>query len=425
MTCRSHLREEGGGALVTAVVVVSIMLMLGLPLLDMIDSTQRRTTTERVGDTAYNVAEAGLTAQTLLLTANWPHTAAVAMPAQCVRASTSPLCPQSAVLARDFLASDFDAKSDWAIEVRDNAGASATYYNREQLATTACGGVAPCTWDSNADGVVWVRSQATIRARVRTVVAQVRQQVVRIAIPRTVVTAGRLTTTNTGRKTLVDGKGCLAKTKPSNVCNSTQPAPVVVRCTTSTPAVTGDPCLGYRPEQVAPNLYVQAPATPSLLTPAQLVQVRSFAVQAGTYRNACPATPADMAGAVVFIEPQATGMPPLNCVMTGNGVVNSAAAPGMVIVNRGTLTLGGNLDFYGVVHMVNGLASPGDAADLLTLSGNAYIQGGVFVDGRGGVAAGSSGLNLSFDENAFGGLKGFSGHASTVQNSFRELPSGM
>jgi Tfp pilus assembly protein PilX len=421
----THLRrDEGGSALVTAVVVIALMTMMGIPLLDMIDSTQRRTTSERVSDTAYNVAEAGLTAQSLVLTAAWPHTAGRALPLQCVRASTSGLCPQAASLAKDFMSTDFDAKSDWGVEVRDNTGTSAAYYDRAALAATSCGVPGPCTWDSNGDGIMWVRAKATVRGRSRTLVAQVRQQIVRFPIPRNVVTAGRLTTTNNGRKTLVDGKGCLAKSKPTATCNNVQPAPVVVRCQTTTPAVASDLCLGYVPEQVSPNLYLQDPGAANLLSSTELDQVRAAAIQAGTYRNTCPATVADVTGSVVFLEPAGPTSPPLICVFGANGVANSAAAPGMLIVNHGSVSFSGTFDFYGIVYLANHLAPPADAGNLLAHSGNAYIQGGVFVDGNGGVAVGSSGLNLSFDENAFGGLKGINGNASTVQNSFRELPAG-
>ena len=215
----------------------------------------------------------------------------------------------------------------------------------------------------------------------------------------------------------------MAKSKPADICNGSQPAPIVVRCQTETPATPTDSCLGYRAGQVAPNLYTQDPAASSLLTPAQIVQVRTLAIQLGTYRNACPATLAEMTGLVMFFEP-AAGAAPLNCSFRSNGVANSAAAPGVLVVNRGTISIGGTLDYYGLIYMANNLPAPANAWALLTLTGDAYVQGGIFLDGLGAVVAGSSGLNLSFDENAFGSLKGVSGNASTVQNSFRELPSG-
>ena len=420
------LRSERGSALVTSMAVLAILVMVGLPLLDMIDRTQKRTTTERVREASYNVAEAAMGAQTRTLTASWPHQAARALPAQCVRTSTNARCLPSAALAADFIGSDFDAASSWTVEVRDNVGTAATYYNRAALNATTCT-VTPCTWDFNADGVLWVRAEATIRGRTRAMVAQVRQHIVRIPLPRAVVTAGRVATTNSGRKTIIDGKGCLAKSKPSNSCNSVQPAPVVVRCTTTTPATAGDACLNYRPEQVAPNLTLQDPNAQNMLTGAQLEMVRLFAMQQGTYRNTCPVTAADFAGQVVFIEPASPTAPPLNCVYGANGSANSPAAPGMFLINRGSITINSDFSYYGIVYAANNLptsGTPSDSSNLVSITGGGYVQGGIFVDGKGGVLVGSTGLNISFDENAFGNLRGVSGNASLVQNSFRELPRG-
>lgn len=418
------MRSERGSALVTSMAVLGILVMIGLPLLDMIDRTHRRTTTERVRETVYNVAESAMGAQTRALTASWPHVSTRALPAQCDRTSTHARCPQPAVLAQDFAASDFDAASGWTIEVRDNVGTAATYYDRPALNATSCGGVSPCTWDSNADGILWVRSQATIRRRTRAVVGQVRQNIVRIPIPRTVVSAGYLRTTNSGMKVIIDGKGCKAKSKPSASCNSVQPAPVVVRCTTTTPATQTDPCLGYRSDQVSPNLVLQDPAAANMLTPTQLEMVRAYAIQQGTYRNTCPVTAADFAGQVVFVEPVTPTAPALNCVYGSNGTANSPASPGMFILNRGSITINNDFSYYGILYAANNLTPPADANLLVAVTGGGYIQGGVFVDGRGGLSIGSTGLNLSFDENAFGNLKGVSGNASLVQNSFRELPTG-
>jgi Tfp pilus assembly protein PilX len=419
---RPSLRQEQGSALITAMAVLAILIMVAMPVLDMVDRTHKRTTTERVREVSYNVAEATMGAQTRALTVSWPHIAARALPAQCLRTSTSLRCPQAGMLAQDFANSDFDAASTWTVEVRDNVGSAANFYDRVALNATTCGGVTPCTWDSNGDGVLWVRSQATIRKRTRILVAQVRQQIVRIPIPRAAVVAGYVTTTNNGRKVIIDSKGCQAKHKPSNTCNSIQPAPVVVRCTTTTPSTSGDACLGYRSDQVAPNLFSMEPDAANLLTPAQLEQVRLFAIQAGTYRTSCPVNPADMQGEIVFVEPPTPTSPPLNCTFGAGGVANSVAAPGIFIINRGTITIGGDFTYYGVVYAANNLASPADTGILVRVSGGAYIQGGVFVDGPGGLVAGSTGLNISFDESAYDNLKGVSGNASHVQNSFRELP---
>jgi hypothetical protein len=50
------------------------------------------------------------------------------------------------------------------------------------------------------------------------------------------------------------------------------------------------------------------------------------------------------------------------------------------------------------------------------------LEGGVIVDGNGKVSAGSSGLNIDFDANAFTGITS-TGTAGVVQNTWRELPA--
>jgi hypothetical protein len=68
--------------------------------------------------------------------------------------------------------------------------------------------------------------------------------------------------------------------------------------------------------------------------------------------------------------------------------------------------------------MVNKQASGGA---VVTISGNAAVQGIVSVDGNGGVVAGSSKTNLVYDSRAATLLRGESG-AVPNKNSFRVLP---
>jgi hypothetical protein len=50
------------------------------------------------------------------------------------------------------------------------------------------------------------------------------------------------------------------------------------------------------------------------------------------------------------------------------------------------------------------------------------IQGGVAVEGNGGVSAGSSKLNIVYDPGAVANLTGYGRSAQIAQNTFRELP---
>ena len=52
-------------------------------------------------------------------------------------------------------------------------------------------------------------------------------------------------------------------------------------------------------------------------------------------------------------------------------MTDTAAAPGMLIVRNGTLTLGGNVSYHGIVYALNQQASTGW---VVTTSGSALID---------------------------------------------------
>ena len=63
----------------------------------------------------------------------------------------------------------------------------------------------------------------------------------------------------------------------------------------------------------------------------------------------------------------------------------------------------------------------GSSSTVLTIQGNATVTGVVSVDGNGGVTAGSSKTNLSYDPAATTLLKSTTG-ASITRGSLRMLP---
>ncbi len=67
------------------------------------------------------------------------------------------------------------------------------------------------------------------------------------------------------------------------------------------------------------------------------------------YATGCPSS---LAGAFIYIENA-------NCSYTG-GSINSAAAPGVVIMGGGTLSLGGNSKYYGLIYNANSQGSNPD-----------------------------------------------------------------
>ena len=116
-------------------------------------------------------------------------------------------------------------------------------------------------------------------------------------------------------------------------------------------------------------------------------------------------------GGLVFIV-DATG-----CKFNGNTVDNSPEKPGYVVIARGTPTLNGTADFYGVIYHANEDEKSGT---LINLTGNISVVGSIVIDGAGGLSAGSSKINLIYNPNVFAGLTAF-GTAGIVQNTFREI----
>jgi hypothetical protein len=306
------------------------------------------------------------------------------------------------------------------VNVRDNVGSAATYYDRAALDSTSCAGptgpMTPCTWDSNADGAMWVRAQATVRGQTRTVVALVKLDLVLEQFPQNTITAGRFKTTNSGNKVIVDTKGCAAVGAPVGGCLSQRAAPVVVRCTTPRPAtgyVRGNGCLGFDESkgQISPPGSTQTGFAGRALPLNAVDDFRRRAKALNTYYGTtCPAS---LTGAVVFVENA-------NCSYS-TGTFNSAANPGVVVFANGTLSIVGTVTYFGVIYMANTNAS---SADLVTLGGAATIQGSVVVEGSGGILAGSNKLNIVFDPRAVANVFGYGSTAEPAQNTFRELSTG-
>jgi hypothetical protein len=336
-----------------------------------------------------------------------------------VRGDTNTKCPDSTSLANGFSGTDFSSSTAWTVSVRDNIGTAATYYNQAALDATVCpaatGTMSPCTWDSNGDGAMWVRSQATVGGQTRTIVALVKLDLVAEGFPQNTVTAGKFKTTNSGKKVIVDTKGCAAVGAPPGGCKAQKAAPVVVRCTSGTPPpyTRSNTCIGYDQAkgQISPPDAVSTGFTGRAMPINAIDDFRRRAKALGTYyASGCPSS---MTGAVVFVE---SG----TCSYT-TGTFNSSTAPGAFVINNGTLNLAGNVTYFGVIYAANAQNSTGD---VITLGGTATIQGAIAVEGNGGVNAGSSKLNIVYDPDATANLFGYGSSAGVSQNTFRELPAG-
>ena len=392
---RRKLADESGMALVVAVMISGLMLMAGLAILSFTDTQTRMTGQERLRESTLNLAEGAMNAQANLLTAAWPETPDKAF-VPCTQASTSVKCPDATNLLAGFKSKDFGngAPVSWNLSVRDNALGG--FY--DDAATAA-----QPAWDQSGpagtgpDGIMWLRAQAQIRGEKRTVVSLIRATPVAHAFPRGVITAGHFRTTNNGNKVIIDasgGPGILARCNPG----------------TGGPQ-RGNACLDYQVDkgQVWPNSWTGNPVLPNAMTANEVNSLRNRAKAANQWYNSCPST--IPTAPLVFVE---NGP----CSIGGNTQVNSLANPGMLVINNGTLSMGGTSTFYGLIYAVNSSNSSGM---IVSLSGDAHVNGAIVVDGAGGISAGSSKVNVKYNANVFN-LVTTTQTINVIANSWRELP---
>jgi Tfp pilus assembly protein PilX len=411
-----RLRNESGFALMGSMMILIILMGLALFTIARSDTQQKVSATERVKESGFNLAEAALNAQALQLGRNWPTSAS---PTQTCDPSTSSSawCPQASALANAYNGKDYSRSCGtstnpiWKTTVHDNVSGQPQYW------TTGVNSTA--TFDQNGDGSVWIRSYATIQCRPTSIVGLVTATSMPITIASSVVTANWLATSNQGRKVIIDTLGAYAQPKSIQPGPAAQPAKVSLRC--SAPVGTS-PCANYasgKGQIQPPAVQTSTGTSPQALSASQLQALEQQAAAAGTLHSGstdCPNTPALLSspsnGAPVVIQG------PCNISVTGNGQINTSAAPGVLVIENGTLTLGGTINFFGLIYMVNKQLSSGS---VVTIGGNATVQGAVNIDGLGGITAGSSKTNLIWDARATGLLKGSTG-ASINRGTVRVLP---
>jgi Tfp pilus assembly protein PilX len=382
-----RLVDERGWAVVTATMVMSLIAAIGLATYSFVDVQARESGKERTRESSFYLADAALQQQAFLLSRNWPSSSTAAYPAACTAATGGVQCPAATGAWKGTFDTADYAGSTWRTTVHDDDTAAPNFFND----ATASGN----RYDANGNGIMWVRAESTLKGKSRIVVAQVKQGTRDLAplFPHNVITAGAFSTSNNGNKVIVDAKG-----------NAQQASSLAVRCTNS----NSPSCLDYRSGQVSPpGSIVTGYSGGNALPPDAIDSLKTAAKAGGTYYAGCPAS---LSGPVVYIV---SG----GCNYTGNTQFNSLSQPGVVVVENGTLALGGTTDFYGVVYMVN---SSNSAGVLFRTHGNAVLTGGVAVDGVGAVDSGSSKLNILYDPNAFNALVG-AGQAGIVQNSWREM----
>jgi type II secretory pathway pseudopilin PulG len=414
---RTALRCEHGYALVTTIVLMSIMLSLGLAIVAYSDGQTTQTRTERVRESSFNLAERALEQQTFKLSRAWAGSASTAYPASCTPATPLSLCPSNTELISAGDSPDANAETTWTTVVRDNGDLDpATDNTGEDFYSSALIDARP-SWDANKDGALWVRATATVRGKTRTLVAKVRVESLTLPFPKTSIIANTLVLSNNGNKTIVDTNGP----------NDGDVGPVLLRCAMPNPTdcvisngggaydQTTDP-------RISPPSFGR-PEAGTIVGPETITQLKDTAQANGTIYSTCP-TDTQLTGAVVYIQT----VPLDGCHYQINGSINSLDSPGIIVVEQslGRFELRGNLNFYGLMYFLDSGGAPAADKIVLDMDGTIVIHGSVAVEGDGAIRAGSSGdsgqgdANLSFDQSLFGSLKTY-GTAGILQNSWREI----
>jgi hypothetical protein len=396
----SRLPLEHGYAVVTALVLTTFMLTIGLAAFGFVDTQQKESGTERERESRLNLTEGALSSQIFLLSRNWPESAASAYPATCTETSTDQKCPNATQLKSHFSAVDFKLNPTWTVQVVDNPGAEGRFYSDSLLNPAVA-----AKWDASGpqgvpDGEMWVRAEGLLDGRKRVVVARVRAAREELPLPMNAAfVAGSIRAANSGNKVIVTGGGIV---RCSNGVNGQDP-----------PSRNGNNCEGFDPGQVV-GAVTPDTDTPAHIMPSSAVEsLRAMAQARGTYfPDSCPANPS---GEVVFVEKG-------NCKYPSGMTVNSPTKPGMFIVYDGTIEVNGNQNviWYGIIYGYNAQNSNGTVVDV---SGNADIHGAVYVDGAGVLTTGSSKSNLVYDQGIVQ-TRYVYGTAGIIQNTWRELYAG-
>ena len=396
MHLRTRLADQRGSALIPALLITAILLGFGMASLQLVDGEQRDSRRERERESSFQLAEGVLNAEIYRLSTRWPGKQSAPYPDSCSATSTHADCPGGATLSANFQGPDYNRPTAWKVQVRDNAdGAQKNFYSESLMSSSTTYN------DANGDNFLWVRAEADVAGRKRVLVALVEAENVTLNFPNATLVAGKFDVSNTGNKVMIDTNG---------VNNEWTPGDIIVRCS------LGDAnCAEWDQGkgQIEPATIRSNPLQPKAVTPEALDQLRARAQAEGNYYAGCAPSLEGVngPGGMVFME-NAEG-----CHFNANAVYNSPAKPGYVVIARGTPTLDGNAEFYGVIYHANEAES---SEMLINLKGNISIFGSIVIDGAGGLSAGSSKVNLVYNPNAFAGLQAF-GTAGLVQNTFREV----
>jgi Tfp pilus assembly protein PilX len=424
----TRAREEQGFVLVTAILLLTVILGLGIGLLMFADNQQSASAREQSSEAAFNLAEAALNAQILQLSREWPANKEMVEkqdPRSCTPATSasSNYCPDPASLEKAYPSTGSTSctgseawgsplTNKWTTYVREEVGGSPYFTSTtEQTANNFDGGVGngtPATpWKK-----LWVRAVGVVNCHAVTVVSLASEQLVHASFPEDALSANSFKTGNKAGKVIIERKG-----------KGSQPGKFGVRCSGFTKKeIEEGLCEKYTPGQIVPPLEtseIEREGPSKTLSSEQLESLKDQARAEGRYYGAgeCPGSLEQVSGKPVYVEG------PCTMKFTGNETANSAEKPGFLVIVNGTIDFDGGVEFYGVVYAANQQET---SEAVVTIKGKAKIVGSIIVDGKGSINVGDSGhehVDFEYNPQAAKEFELYEGAAAT-RNSFRILPTG-
>ena len=408
--------NEQGFALVTAIILLTVMMGLGLGLLLLTDNQQKASAREQASESAFNVAEAALNAQVGQISRAWPSKVGEKYPERCTATESAPNgCPTPGSLNAGYPsagtttcpASQKDAwgspdTNEWTTYVRDDVVVTEGEKQVVQPFSSAVKSL--LGYDANGDEKMWVRAVGVVQCRVVSLVTLVTRQQIALNFPKDAAVGNWFKVTNNGKKVIVNTAG----EPPVG-----ETGPVSMRCS----GLTEEECKEWskEKEQISPDTTGAAPSPSPLLNEAQTQALKAEAQAAGTFHSAtlgnCPSSLEETSGLPAYVE--GCG----NLKFTG-GISNSVANPGFLVLADGTLELKGNAEVHGVIYARN---SSNISGPVVILGGTTTVWGAIDVDGNGGIEFGSSKANLIYEPKAIIEVKAYAG-ATPTRNTFRVLP---
>lgn len=429
-TARTRLRGEEGWILVAALLVLGVMLAIGLALLSVVDTQTRASATQRQGDSAFNYAEGALNGTAFLLSRNWPEEQSMTPTGSNVACGSQTLSGTiGAADASTFAgriqnqltdsfgssgSNDYPAATtSWRVDICDDTGQTTSWNESLLTASTPA-------WDANGEQTltgtdsstgasyqyrvrrVWVRAQATVAARTRTVVGLVQVHVKPVLPSRYAALVGGFSSDlMTGANSLLTGPALSPVTTSllgqQKLYEGDSSVPgggrLGIRCGLNSGCVTGGAFASLSSTSLGSlllaNEFVQYGST-TAVSSATLDAFRRQSQIRGIYRDSVasgasciPASPAST-GKIVFVEQVGTG--DAYCTIS-----SSASAKMLVVANgrvqiNGGASSGATVTFTGVIYAGFGQrnTTPAPSSDrVVWLRDHSKVVGAVYIDGNG------------------------------------------